>query len=158
MGQFAGVIKYLQKDYALGISQSMRKRYDFDSLISSFLSAHHRYLNNDEAGASEQIDKCLETLGSHSWQRFFIENPQFSPRWEFLGQNQKIWLHHAFQDDPEYVFAPVWFASSGAETLEDIEKAVFEVEEMMANQFIAKAKQGLKNLSENLTKVEFVSA
>lgn len=158
MGQIASMVKYLQRDYALGISQSLRKQFYFDQFVEDFLAAHYRYLNNNSQSAETKIESFLETLGSSQWQRFLVANPSYSEKWNFLGQNQKVWLHHAFQDDPEYVFAPVWFSEGRANTLADLEDAFYEVEEMMGNQFTAKARQGLKNLNDNLESIEFVQA
>lgn len=158
MGQIASMVKYLQRDYALGISQSLRKQFYFDQFVEDFLAAHYRYLNNNPESAAVKVEDFLETLGSSQWQRFLVANPQYSKKWNFLGQNQKVWLHHAFQDDPEYVFAPIWFSEGRANTLADLEDAFYEVEEMMGNQFTAKAKQGLKTLNENLGDIKIVQA
>jgi len=158
MGELSTVIKYLQRDYALGISQELRKEYRFDELVNPFLSAYYHYRDNNAQNAESSVKDFITELTSIDWNRFMIQNPQFDKRWNFLGQNQKVWLHHAFQDDPEYVFAPVWFAHSRDNTLTDLETAFFEVEEMVTNQFTNKAKLGLASIKENLQSIEIESA
>lgn len=155
MGQVSNVIRYLQSDYALGISQEFRKKYQFDRLITHFLSAHNHYQNNDVASAKSQVTSFIDVIGSSQWNLFMFANPGFERRWQFLGQNQRVWLNHAFQDDPEYVFAPIWFSTNETPTLTDLEIAFFETEEMLTNQFTQKAKQSLSNINKNLTDIEF---
>ncbi len=153
MGRISGVIKYLQKDYALGISQTLRKKFEFDALLSHFLSAHHHYSNNRQSKAAESVEAFKASADSFAWKKFLIENPYYANRWDFLGQNQKVWLHHSFQDDPEYVFADIWLTQYDANSLEDLELAVFEIEEMMSNGFLPKVKQGIINLNENINNI-----
>lgn len=154
MGRTASLIKFLQKDYALGIPQTLRMKFEFDALVSPFLAAHHHYLNNRQHKAEEKIDTFKTSADSFAWQSFIINNPQYAQRWEFLGQNQRIWLHHSFQDDPEYVFADIWLSQYEANSLEDLELAVFEIEEMMANGFLPKVKQGMVNLEKNIDQID----
>jgi len=152
-GDLAASMKYLQKDFALGIPQSLRMQYEFESLLTDFLSAHFHHEDNNLVKAQQSVNEFLELQNSAKWRTFLIANPKYNNQWEFLAQNQKIWLSQSFEDNSEYVFAPIWFGDNGHNSFSSFEKHFFELEDMSTNNLNKKAKNKIVSMQIALSKI-----
>jgi len=153
-GTFIQAFKFLQMNFAMGISEEKKANFKFQNFVETLADANYEVLESNIGAARKKLSSFKMVFLSSSWTQFLEKNENFKTEWDLFSRAQRAWLRTILPDATEEVFTEFWTSVSAKTSFDRLEGLVFSIENCIANNQFKKARQELFILKKMLENME----
>lgn len=158
MGRFLAGLTYIQRYYALGVTESFKDDYTYNRLTAKIKNVYFALSTSENELAKEAAEKFIKVWASTDWVRYFIENPVYLTVWNHFAQQQRIWFYGAFPDDREVeVLKTLWGPKKQIQHFSDYQAHYYLFETYYAQNYIVPAQRQLQFILDNFKNLDYQS-